>query len=249
MLEVDFHSHSLFSGCGLHTIIEMLTYAKTVGLKALAITDHGTAQDGHISSPFFDRLIDPVDGIRLLKGQESNVVNDEGVIDFPVKFLRYADVVLLGLHPNLDKLPKKADYSDMLIKALKKNPYVDIITHLNDTVYPVDYDKVIAAAKELGMAIEFNNSKTKYSKVDPTATPLLIDACKRVGCRAVINSDAHALREIGLDDSIRPLLASADFPSGLLVNDTADRAFAFVEERRKVKFDFAKRRAGDEVIF
>jgi putative hydrolase len=240
MLEVDFHSHSLFSGCGLHTIIEMLTYAKSAGLKALAITDHGTAQDGHISSPFFDRLVDPVDGIRLLKGQESNVVNDEGDIDFPIKFLRYTDVVLLGLHPNLDKRPKKTDYSDMLIKALKKNPYVDIITHLNDTVYPVDYDKVIGAAKELGMAIEFNNSKTKYSKVDPTATPLLIDACKRVGCRAVINSDAHALREIGLDDSIRPLLASADFPPELLVNDTAEGAFAFVEERRKVKFDFIK---------
>ena len=52
MLEVDFHSHSLFSGCGLHTIIEMLTYAKTVGLKALAITDHGTAQT-YISAALF----------------------------------------------------------------------------------------------------------------------------------------------------------------------------------------------------
>ena len=95
MLEVDFHSHSLFSGCGLHTIIEMLTYAKSIGLKALAITDHGTAQNGHISSPFFDRLVDPVDGIRLLKGQECNVVNDQGGIDFPVRFLKFTDIVLL----------------------------------------------------------------------------------------------------------------------------------------------------------
>ena len=41
MLEVDFHSHTFFSKCGLHSIIEMLTEAKNRGLAALAITDHG----------------------------------------------------------------------------------------------------------------------------------------------------------------------------------------------------------------
>jgi putative hydrolase len=239
MLEVDFHCHTLFSGCGLHTIVEMLTRAKLHGLKGLAITDHGTAQDGRISSPFFDRLKDPVEGIRLLKGQESNVVNDKGDIDFPKRFLKYADVVLLGLHPNLDDLPRKKDYTDMLLAALEKNPYVDIITHLNDTTYPVDYDTVMAAAKKLGMAIEFNNSKTLYSKVPSKATELLIDACKRAGCRAVIDSDAHAIHEVGLDSAIRPLVESAGFPHELLINNTAQGAFAFVEERRAMKVGWA----------
>jgi len=55
VLKVDLHSHSLFSNCGLHTVLEMLTAAKNAGLKALAITDHGTALEGRISSPFFDR--------------------------------------------------------------------------------------------------------------------------------------------------------------------------------------------------
>ena len=238
MLLVDFHSHSLFSTCGLHTIVEMLTYAKSKGLQALAITDHGRAQDGHTAGPFFDRLKDPVPGIRLLKGQESNVVSDDGDIDFPVKFLKFTDVVLLGLHPNLDKMPRKTDYTDMLIKALRKNPYVDILTHLNDTAYPVDFDRVISVARELAIAVEFNNSKVLYSRVPSETTARLIDSCKRLGCRAVISSDAHAVHEIGLDDSIRPLLEAAGFPLDLIVNDNAKRAFDFIEERRKVKMDW-----------
>jgi putative hydrolase len=239
MLEVDFHSHSLFSKCGLHTILEMLVYARSKGIKALAITDHGTAQGGHISSPFFDRLKSPFEDIVLLKGQESNVINDNGDIDFPVKFLKYVHVVLLGLHPNLDKLPHKTDYTDMLVNALEKNPYIDIITHLNDTSYPVNYDRVIAKAKSLGMAIEFNNSKTLYSKVQDEATRELIASCKRAGCRAVINSDAHAVHEIGLDDSIRPILKNLAFPEDLIINNTARGAFAFIEERLSIKQSFS----------
>jgi putative hydrolase len=239
VLKVDLHSHSLFSDCGLHTIVEMLTYAKNAGLSALAITDHGPKCGGHIPSPFFDRLpSDIVKGIRLLKGQECNVLNNAGDIDFPVKFLRFVDIVLLGLHPNLNAQPKKPDYTDMLLLALKKNPYVDVITHANDVNYPVDFDCVAGAAKELGMAIEFNNSKILYKRVPAGCTERLIESCRRIGCRAVISGDAHVLHEIGLDDSIRPLLEKASFPKELIVNETAQTALDFIEERRKVKQAF-----------
>jgi putative hydrolase len=240
MLSVDFHSHSLFSGCGLHSIVELLSYAKSVGLSALAITDHGTALGGHISSPFFDRLQNPVPGIRLLKGQESNVIDERGTIDFPMKFLKYTDILLVGLHPLLKPLPKKADYTDMLITALEKNPYIDIITHPNDEAFPVDYDRLAAAAKRLDMALEFNNSKVLYKRVPMEATEKLIIACKRAECRVAVNSDTHALHEIGLDNSIRPLMDKAGFPKDLVVNETTERAYAFIEERRKVKLAFCK---------
>jgi putative hydrolase len=242
VLKVDLHSHSHFSDCGLHTILEMLTYAKNAGLSALAITDHGPHCGGHIPSPFFDRLpSDIVKGIRLLKGQECDVLSDGGDIDFPVKFLPFADVVLLGLHPNLDKQPRKSDYTDMLLAAMTKNPYVDIITHANDVNYPVDFDRVAQAAKKLGMAIEFNNSKVLYKRGPGESMARLIESCKRAGCRAAINSDAHALQEIGLDDSIRPLLKKASFPKELIVNETEKTAFGFMEERRKVKRAFLAR--------
>ena len=79
--ETDLHSHTLFSPCGLHTIIEILTAAKAAGLKGLAITDHGISVGGRTNSVFFERLHHPVPGIRLFKGVEANVLGHDGAID------------------------------------------------------------------------------------------------------------------------------------------------------------------------
>jgi putative hydrolase len=244
MLEVDFHSHTFFSKCGLHSIIEMLTEAKNRGLAALAITDHGPVLQGGTPSTFYDRLNDPVPGIRLLKGLECNIVSDVGTIDFPQKFLKYADIILLGLHPHLPADKPKSHNTALLIRALEKNPFVDIVTHPEDVQYPVDFDKLALYAKERGIALECNNSKVLNKRVVPELMVELLDSCMRTGCRIAVNSDAHALMEIGRDDSVRPLLAQAGFPEELIVNRNAKSAFAFVEERRAVKLDYLRSQKG-----
>lgn len=239
MLEVDFHSHTHFSKCGLHTIIEMLTEAKARGLAGLAITDHGRVLEGGTPSTFYDRLVDPVDGIRLLKGLECNIAADDGTIDFPQKFLKYADIILLGLHPHLPANKPKEHNTDLLIRALEKNPFVDIVTHPEDVQYPVDFDRLAAYAKEHGIALECNNSKILNKRVSPELMMELLESCKRIGCGIAVNSDAHALREVGCDESVRPLLSKVGIPEKLIVNRDAKAAFAFVEERRAVKLNHA----------
>ena len=64
MIEVDLHSHTHFSNCGLHSCLEMLEAARAKGMKGLAITDHGLSLGGRLNSIFFERLKDPVPGIR-----------------------------------------------------------------------------------------------------------------------------------------------------------------------------------------
>jgi putative hydrolase len=239
MLKVDFHSHTHFSKCGLHSIVEMLTEARNRGLAALAITDHGPVLQGGTPSTFYDRLVDPVDGIRLLKGLECNIAKDNGEIDFPQKFLKYADIILLGLHPHLPAGKPKEQNTALLIRALEKNPFVDIVTHPEDVQYPVDFDKLAQYAKVHGVALECNNSKILNKRVAPELMVDLLDACKRAGCRIAVNSDAHALKEVGCDDSVRPLLMQVGFPEDLIVNRDVKSAFAFIEERRKVKLSFS----------
>jgi putative hydrolase len=241
MLEVDFHCHTLFSKCGLHTIVEMLTEAKNRGLKALAITDHGPHRKGGPPSTFWDRLSNPVEGIRILKGMECNIASDDGTIDFPQQFLKYADIVLLGLHPHLPLGKSEDQNTSLLLRALAKNPFVDIVTHPEDVQYPVDFERLAVVAKENGIALECNNSKVLNGRVPSDRMSVLIDICKKVGCRIAVDSDAHALLEVGLDDSVRPLLARAKFPEQLIVNRDAKSAFAFVEERRKVKLEWVEK--------
>lgn len=232
MITVDFHSHSLFSKCGLHTILEMLTYAKRAGLKGLAITDHGPEIQGHIASPFFERLQNPVPGIRLIKGMECNLKGLDGEIDLPQDMAKFLDILLLGIHYNTQIGLGRERYTEVLLKALDRNPWVDLITHTNDSTFLVDFDRIAERAAKLGMAMELNNSKCLYSRIDEGTTLAMIEACKRAGCRMALCSDAHAVHEIGLDNSVRPLLKKARFPGKLIVNRTAASAFAFLKERK-----------------
>ena len=240
MLEVDFHSHTLFSRCGMHSIIEMLTHARFAGLKGLAITDHGPFLKGRTPNTFFERLGQPITGITMLKGMECNIKNEEGEIDFPLPYLKFADIVLLGLHPGYMPGLSREHYTSLMLRALDKNPFVDIVTHPEDPAFPLDLPELAGFAHDRGIALEINNSKVLYKRSPLQATVALIEACKKAACRVVIDSDAHAIHEIGLDSSVLPLLERAKFPRELIVNATAKGAFGFVEERRKLKTDFVK---------
>ncbi|MBW1698062.1 MAG: PHP domain-containing protein [Deltaproteobacteria bacterium] len=235
MLQVDLHSHTLFSCCGIHTALEMLHHAKALGLNSLAITDHGLALQGRLNGNFFKRFINPVPGIRLLKGVECNLLDAPGRIDCPLEFLPYMDVVLLGLHNNIKKGLGKKRYTDMMLEALDSNPYVDIIAHPDVAGWEVAFEPVVRAAVEHGMAIELNNSKSALGGASPEETRKLILTCKRLQCPVVISSDAHAVNEIGQDRAIRVLLEELEFPEDLVINRDVSTAMAFIEQRRERK--------------
>jgi putative hydrolase len=222
--------------------MDMLTEARQRGLKGLAITDHGAAIHGSIPSCFFDRLHDPVPGIRLLKGIECNVLDEQGNIDFPFSQIGNADIVLLGLHHNLPAKKGREAYTQMLLAALRLNPFVDLITHPTDESFPLDLPRIADAARDAGMVLELNNSKLALGVVQPALAVELIGTCASRGCPLAVCSDAHALNEIGNDANVRPLLLEQNFPRELIVNRSAESAFAFVETRRRVKQSFAAKR-------
>jgi len=235
MLSIDLHSHSLFSSCGLHTCVEMLNHAKKLGMTDLAITDHGLSLGGRLNSNFFERLDDPVPGIRLLKGVECNLLEEPGAIDCPKQFLPYMDIVLLGIHHNTQKGLGKAVYTEMLLRAIEENPFLDVLAHLNVVHYDVDFESVVQAAMARGMVIEINNSKCLPLRSSPEATQQLILTCKKLMCPVIVSSDAHALNEIGQDHMIRPILKDLDFPQELILNCNPESVYAFIESRRKNK--------------
>jgi putative hydrolase len=235
MLEVDLHTHSFFSACGIHTHLEILERAKSLHMTAVAITDHGPALKPRFSDPFFDRLRVPVQGIRLLKGMECDLVGDDGEIDLPSKYLKYLDVVLLGIHPNTKKGLGKDKYTDMLLRAMDKNPAVDILTHLNDASYLTHFETVTKAARDRGIAVELNNSKTLLNRIDPGVTRELVAVVLSIGAKIVVTSDMHAIEELGLDDSVKPYLEEVSFPKERIVSSSAAAALSFIEERRSSK--------------
>jgi putative hydrolase len=235
MLQADLHVHSLFSACGLHTILELLEHGRRIGLKAMAITDHGRAVGGHLTSVFFERFRHPWEDIRLYKGIELNVMDERGTVDMEWQVMPFVDLLLLGVHPNIDSNRPKKIYTDMVLAALDTNPFIDILSHPNDPMYPLDYPEIAQKAKEKGMALELNNSKVLYKRSTVDDALDLVYACKEAGCLMAVNSDTHALLELGRDDEVRPLLAQAKFPEELIVNRTLETTERFIEGRRKLK--------------
>jgi len=233
MIQFDLHVHTLFSQCGIHTALEILARANEIGLKGIAITDHGPAlPDERINSPFFERFKSPYPNLIFLKGMECNLVDANGTIDIPLRFKRCMDVVLLGIHPNTPMGLSASDYTNMLIAAIEKNPCVDIITHPNDPNYPVDYKRLAKAAKAAGVALELNNSKILYARAETQSAVDLVTVCRDEGCKMAVNSDTHAIHELGLDESVRPILESLKFPNELIVNRDERSTMEFIDSRR-----------------
>ncbi|MBD3345797.1 MAG: PHP domain-containing protein [Chitinivibrionales bacterium] len=235
MLQIDFHVHSHFSLCGVHSVLEMLEQGKKRGLTAMAITDHGPALNSRIPPPFYDRLFDPVPGIIMLKGTESNLISLSGEIDFPEEKLQYVDIVLCGIHHKLMEQNDSRAYTDAMIAAIKRNPQIDIITHPETPNYPLDIERLARTAVEHGVALEINNSKILCNRFERSSMEKSLSVYKRMGCRIAVCSDAHAINEVGLDDSVQPLVEAAGYPDELIVTKNAQAGLAFIEERRKNK--------------
>jgi len=216
-------------------VLELIAQAKARDMKAIAITDHGPTLKGHLTSVFFERFRSPDPALRVLKGIECNITDSEGSIDVPHDYLPFIDIILLGIHPNTPQGQTREAYTDLLVKAIRKNPMVDIITHPNDPAYPVDYLRLAKVAAMEGVALEINNSKVLYARCRIEEAEALIAACKEAHCRIAVNSDTHAIHELGDDSSVAPLLARASFPQELIVNRDISTALEFIEKRRSFK--------------
>ena len=235
MFEVDLHTHTLMSTCGIHSLIEMLTAAKNAGLKGLAVTDHGYLLGGKMPSTFFDRLVNPVEGIELFKGAELNLEGESSRTDIEERLIPFCDILLLGLHDTIPK-DRGRDYNTgRLIEAIEKNPYIDGITHPNSTGFPVNYTPLAKTAAEYGVALELNNSKVKYRRVSDSETRELIRVCRDTGCPVMVNTDSHAMNELGDTSRIERMIREEDLPQTQIVNRTLETVKTWLDSRRKNK--------------
>jgi putative hydrolase len=235
MLTVDLHSHTLFSKCGMFTYMDLLTRAKELGVEMLAITDHGSGVGGSIPGTFFERMGQPLSEVTLLKGVECNVLDGTGRIDLPQTRHEWIDIVLLGLHKNLPVKMSRSTCTNFLVHAIEKNPIIDIITHPNDPNFPVDWNTLAELAVEKGVALELNNSKIRYRRATIDDTVAMLESFASAGALLTINSDTHALNELGDDSDVRPLVEMVGYPNELIVNRSVHATKEFLEQRRLLK--------------
>lgn len=219
-LLTDYHTHTKFSrhGHGKGTIEDNVRSAYEKGLSQIAITDHGFNQKLYgVRRKDIPTVKEDIENakemypIDVLLGVEANIISSNGDIDILPEDMENLDILLCGFH-RLVKAPTRREQMKFVFKNImceifhhtsrkqrekNTNAYInamrkydiDILTHLNH-VCKVDVEKVARVAKETNTYIELNGKRLGMSDKE-------ILKCLEIGCKFVINSDAHSPSRVG----------------------------------------------------
>jgi len=211
-LKGDLHMHTTASD-GRCSIAEMAEAALACGYQYIAITDHSKvlAMTGgldekraleHIQNI---RAVDrSMEGrIRVFTGLEVDILAD-GSLDMADEVLAQMDVVIASIHTRFEQ--GRDEMTDRVLKAIE-NPNVRILGHptgrllLRREPFALDMGKVLRRCAELGVAAEHNAAPERLDLNDRD-----LRLAKELGCKIVINTDAHDARTLGrVDYGIRQL--------------------------------------------
>jgi DNA polymerase (family 10) len=202
-LRGDLHMHSTWSD-GRETIEQMVEGCVARGYEYMVISDHSKALamtnglDAYrlrLQGKEIDAIQKRHPEIRILKAMEIDILAD-GTLDLEDEMLASLDVVLVSLHSKLD-LPEE-EQTARVLRALE-HPEVNVFCHptarLINRRKPanLDIDAVLRRAAERGVAVELNSNPHRLDLKD---SHLML--ARELGCKVVINTDAHRTRELDL---------------------------------------------------
>ncbi|PNV61988.1 phosphatase [Clostridium sp. chh4-2] len=219
----DLHTHTTASGHAFGTLKENIEEAAKKGLAAMGTSDHSKNMPGTCDPIYFGNykvVRDEIFGVRIYTGMEANIIGYDGRIDMSDGTLKKMDYVIASLHIPCIKPGTPKENTDALIGAMK-NPYVKIIGHPDDDRYPLEYERLVAAAKEQEIALEVNNSSLRPNASRQNADhnlKIMLEYARKLEVRVIMGSDAHIWYDVGNLEFSRKLLEDLDYPEHLILN-------------------------------
>ncbi len=199
----DLHMHTTASD-GRHGIAQMAAAAQARGLGYIAITDHSRsltianglsrerllAQRAEIAA-----FNDQSPGLRVLSGLEADILPD-GSIDMDTDVLEQLDWVVGSVHT---AMAQPAEQMTARIVRAVRSGLISAIGHPTGRLigqrdpYAYDFDAVLDACVEMGVALEINASPERLDLNDVLIRRVL----ERPGLWLTVNTDAHSTDGLG----------------------------------------------------
>ena len=234
ILTADYHIHTPYSH-GKHTVAENAARAKELGLKEIAISDHGFS---HVAFGLRRRKLDAfiadcraateTYGFPVLVGTEANIRGVDGRSDLTEKdfekfdryfcgvhvfvwYDKFSDFTMYGGGNFLSRKFRKTPSDKLIARNTKayintiKNNPIDAITHLC-FLCPADALEVAKCAADHGTYIELNSKKQHLTDEQLSEIVVKTDA------RFIVSSDAHAKERVGDFKLVETQLSRLQFP-------------------------------------
>lgn len=233
-LVVDTHVHSISSGHAYSTVQEIAVRANEKGIKVFALTDHGPNMLGASGLFHFANLKvlpDYIEGVRVIRGAEVNIIDYEGILDIPDRYLKSLEFVLVSLHDVTIEPSTQKDNTNAIINALK-NPYVDAVAHPGNPEFDIDIEEVVKACVEYNKCVEINNHSFVGRKGSYPNCKKFLQLCKQYKVRIVCGSDTHYSENIGNFEHVLDLINEVGMPEEFILNTSEDKFMKYLLERK-----------------
>ena len=236
----DTHTHTCACNHATGTITENAQYAKRLGHRFVAITEHCCTLPYSPPLRFFDDLLlnqpNNIEGVFILKGAEVDIMSASGQILLPEKYLRELNIIIASAHFNVFELGNWSteDFTNMYC-AVAANPLVDIIGHSGSTEFPHDYERAVQAYKQYDKIVEINSSSPHARPGSEANCREIIRLCKKYDVKIVASSDAHSPENVGAVAWSLEELAAQSFPEKLVINANYNRFRTEIFRRRGLR--------------
>lgn len=229
----DTHTHTIASTHAYSTLLENIHQAAQVGLECLGMTDHAPAQPDSPHLWHFVNLtaIPPVvEGVRILKGVECNILDETGRVDLEPEVLRQLEWRIASIHAPCYKQGATVQDNTNAYLGICENPCIDVIGHSGRGSFRYDYQKLIPLFGERGKLVEINESTLKSSSSRKNCTEIAT-LCKKYRVPVIVDSDAHFALSIGRFSAAVEMLEEIEFPEELVINADSDRFWDYLAQK------------------
>ena len=129
--------------------------------------------------------------------------------------------MIASFHEPVFKPRSREENTLAILNVMDKYDKVEILGHLGNPNYQLNYEAIIKKAKEKDIMIEINNSSLLGSSrigsdVNCKKVALL---CKEIGTKVILTSDSHINTCIGVFNKGIELLEEIQMPKELVMND------------------------------
>ncbi len=206
-------------------------------MKAIGITEHGPGYaETIVKSTYFKelgRIPKVIDGVRILKGVEANIINTKGELDLDDKTLQRLDYVMANIHSETLYKDKGSKLNTQAIINAIKSGKIDVLTHpFAEKGFPSDIKKISEEACKKDVLLEIDVAYLSKRRLNETTIPnlkIMIDTIKKYKKKIIIGADAHNIWELGDVANLDKIKKEIGLTDNLIINNYPKELFKLLK--------------------